>query len=270
MPEYLAPGVYVEELDTAPTPIPGVSTSTIDLETAHLLVAAMRPIIERVQPDWTHFNDSDPGVTVIQLLAWVAERVLDRSGSEFEQRRRAVLRAATVLTTAAGACSVEYETLKRPSYFAGRLLDAATLQLEQDYHREKLRRHNRNLHGVGIVSGLEVQVDAATDTNGGGIRIEPGYAVDGCGEEIAVTARIKLALPRDGEAAFVSLRHWNHPCAQMLSHAGTIEVSCMEEACLVAIAGNVLPPGLALARLVRLSGHWEVDGAFVPTRSGIT
>ena len=28
MPEYLAPGVYVEEIDTGPRPIEGVSTST--------------------------------------------------------------------------------------------------------------------------------------------------------------------------------------------------------------------------------------------------
>ena len=28
MPEYLAPGVYVEEIDTGPKPIEGVSTST--------------------------------------------------------------------------------------------------------------------------------------------------------------------------------------------------------------------------------------------------
>ena len=41
MPEYLAPGVYLEESDAGVNPIPGVSTSTIDIETAQALVAAI-------------------------------------------------------------------------------------------------------------------------------------------------------------------------------------------------------------------------------------
>jgi len=45
-------------------------------------------------------------------------------------------------------------TLRRVNYFAGRLLTAEDFRAEQEYHREKSRRHNRRLHGSGVASGL--------------------------------------------------------------------------------------------------------------------
>jgi hypothetical protein len=270
MPEYLAPGVYLEEFDAGVTPIPGVSTSTIDNETARALVAAIEPVVERAQPGWTRFNDTDPGITLIQVFAWVAEGLLYRSSANPEWRRKAVLRAADDLRRIADACAMERETLKRPRFFAGRFIDAETLQSEQDYRREKHRRHNRNLHGFGIVSGLEVRVDATTDSDGGRIVVEPGYAIDRCGEEIAVPDCVRLALPADGDAAFVSLRHWDHPYAQLLAQAGNLDVGCIEEACVVATVRDVLPPALPVARLVRSDGRWIVDAAFVPPRARST
>src|SRR4030081_1693362 len=139
MPEYLAPGVYLEESDAGVNPIHGVSTSTIDIETAQALVAAIESIVERTQPNWTRSNDPDPGITLIELFAWVAEGLLFRSGGYSERRRKAVLVAVADAVARADACATEREPLKRPSYFVGRLLDAATLQSEQDYLREKHR-----------------------------------------------------------------------------------------------------------------------------------
>jgi hypothetical protein len=267
MPEYLAPGVYIEEVDATPKPIPGVSTSTADLATASRLVAAMRPVLEQAGPEWSRFNHADPGITLIQLLAWVSEAMLDRSDAGFDERRKAVLRIVQAITQAAGVCANEGEPLKRPHYFDGQLLDAATLQLEQEYHREKDRRHNRNLHGFGIVSGLGVRVETATDTSGGRLVIEPGYAIDPCGEELAVPACVHVPLPSDGDAVFVSLRHWDHPCAQSPSRPDTIAARCIEEACLISIAGAVPARGLAIARLVRAESRWSVDVAYLPQRS---
>jgi hypothetical protein len=269
MPEYLAPGVYLEESDAGVKPISGVSTSPIDLETARALVAAIEPIIERTQPGWTRFNDTDPGITLIELLAWVAEGLLFRSGDDSERRRAAVLRAAADVVAVAEACAIEREPLKRPSFFDGRLIDAATLQSEQDYHREKHRRHNRNLHGFGIVSGLEVRVDATAGADGDSIVVDPGYAIDRSGEEIAVSECVRLALPADGDAAHVSLRHWDHPGAEVPSQ-GTLNVSDVDEACAIAIVRDVLPSALSIARLVRVDGHWSVDSAFVRTRARST
>jgi hypothetical protein len=46
----------------------------------------------------------------------------------------------------------------RLQYFYGQLLGARDFQAEQSYFREKLKLHNRCLHGYGVVCGLEVGV----------------------------------------------------------------------------------------------------------------
>jgi hypothetical protein len=48
--------------------------------------------------------------------------------------------------------------LDRLTFFHGQLLSAADLQTEQRYFREKLKLHNRCLHGFGIVCGFEVEL----------------------------------------------------------------------------------------------------------------
>lgn len=266
MPEYLAPGVYVEEIDTDLTPIPGVSTSTLDTETARRLVAAMEPVLGAT-PEWTQFNDHDPGVTLIQLFAHLGDGLLYRSTSNSDRRRKALLHAAARWTAAAGGCAKECEVLRRPNYFTGRFLDAATLQSEQDYHREKRRLHNRNLHGFGVVSGLEVRVEATSDPESPHVVIEPGYGIDRGGDEIAVHDRVRFTLPPNRDAAFLSLRHWDHPCTPMPNQAGTVDAGCTEDVCLLAIVDEVLPPAFALARLVRSNGRWTLDSDFVPPRA---
>ena len=62
--------------------------------------------------------------------------------------------------------------LKRNRCFWGKLLTAEDLELEQEYFREKLKRHNRYLHGFGVVFGLEVS------KNGRDVAISPGLAID--------------------------------------------------------------------------------------------
>src|SRR5688572_30311715 len=48
--------------------------------------------------------------------------------------------------------------LKRLNYFYGQMLGVADFQAEQAYFREKLKLHNRCLHGYGVVCGLLVSV----------------------------------------------------------------------------------------------------------------
>lgn len=45
---------------------------------------------------------------------------------------------------------------KRLNYFYGQMLGAADFRAEQDYFREKMKLHNRCLHGYGVVCGLRV------------------------------------------------------------------------------------------------------------------
>src|SRR5215468_3294692 len=50
----------------------------------------------------------------------------------------------------------EVPELERLNYFYGQMLSAADFRGEQSYLREKLKLHNRCLHGYGLICGLEV------------------------------------------------------------------------------------------------------------------
>jgi hypothetical protein len=268
MPEYLSPGVYVEEVDAGTQSIPGVSTS-IDSACLQSLVAELKKTVVAQVPAWTDSNEGDPGVTLLELFAWLTENLLYRAHDIPERGRTAALRAVTALSALVHPSTMVCATPTRPNFFFGQLLDTATLQAEQDYHREKLRLHNRTLHGFGIVSGLGVHVEPTSGSEGGRIIVDPGYAIDGCGEEIAVCAGAALAPPSGDNEAFVSLRFWEHPRpSDSPSVNGEPGVTCVEEACVLGFAQAVLPPALPLARLIRGDGGWSVDPAFAPPRAG--
>src|SRR6476620_6640079 len=44
------------------------------------LVAEARTRIPRYAPEWTDLNDNEPGMAVVQLLAWLAEMLIYRLG----------------------------------------------------------------------------------------------------------------------------------------------------------------------------------------------
>jgi hypothetical protein len=50
----------------------------LDDRTFEQLVAEARSRIPRFTPEWTNFNDSDPGMTLVQLHAWLTETILYR------------------------------------------------------------------------------------------------------------------------------------------------------------------------------------------------
>lgn len=54
------------------------------------------------------------------------------------------------------ASCAEVPQFDRLSYFYGQMLHARDLQIEQAYFRDKLKLHNRCLHGWGVVCGLEI------------------------------------------------------------------------------------------------------------------
>ena len=51
-------------------------------------------------------------------------------------------------------------TIERPRFFPRQLVTPDDLTLGQEYLRNKIRRHNRYLHGWGVVCGT--RVDAST------------------------------------------------------------------------------------------------------------
>jgi hypothetical protein len=75
--------------------------------------------------------------------------------------------------------------LERVRFFPRQLLGADDLTTEQTYFREKLRRHNRFLHGWGVVCGCAVK-PAPTEAKPYQVLICPGYIVTPCGDEIMI------------------------------------------------------------------------------------
>jgi hypothetical protein len=89
---------------------------------------------------------------------------------------------------------------ERPRYFAGKLVTAEDLELEQRYHIEKRCLLNRMLQGAGIVSGLEVVAGKQ-----GTVTVAPGLALDPNGREILVSEPRQLALPNGNEPVSICL-----------------------------------------------------------------
>lgn len=75
MIERLHPGVYVTEIAFQAKPIDGISTSTAPFSPAQ---AATHEAVVAPTPDWTQRNHGDPGVTLLQLFAFLRESLLFR------------------------------------------------------------------------------------------------------------------------------------------------------------------------------------------------
>jgi hypothetical protein len=77
--------------------------------------------------------------------------------------------------------------LKRPQYEVGHYLSARDLQTEQRYRLQRLRRHNRYLHGWGVICGLWI-VPLSDAKRPWAVQVCPGYAIGPYGDEIDVPA----------------------------------------------------------------------------------
>src|SRR5579884_772449 len=89
---------------------------------------------------------------------------------------------------------------ERPRYFPRQLITPDDLTLEQEYFRNKLRRHNRIMHGWGVVCGAKVcpvpvANGAASDPTGASaassfqpwlVTVSPGYILGPYGDEIII------------------------------------------------------------------------------------
>lgn len=84
--------------------------------------------------------------------------------------------------------------LERVNYFPRQLLTVEDMVTERDYFLQKLRRHNRFLHGWGVVCGLEVS--PAPDKGPWVVQIASGYALGPYGDEIYVAEPVLLDLSK--------------------------------------------------------------------------
>ena len=124
-------------------------------------------------------------------------------------------------------CQSSTASPERNRYFSGKRLTPSDLTAEQSYFRDKLRRHNRIVHGTGVVCGLEVRPAGDADAPWQ-IEVSPGYAMGPYGDEIVVGKPVSIDLAscrppvphrgrRSGRRArtvlFVTLEYAESPCA---------------------------------------------------------
>ena len=153
--------------------------------------------------------------------------------------------------------------LERTSFHAGQLLTAEDLTREQEYFRNKQRRHNRTLHGFGVVSGLRVTIA------GGKIVVDSGIALDCEGNEIVVGTPQELPplSSASSRVAYVSISYHDEVCEKTVTES--FEICFGEEninrghrhlrarwsAC-----GKIHP--LTIAKLRYSAQGWRVDRRF--------
>lgn len=78
------------------------------------------------------------------------------------------------------------QTPLRNNYFFGKLMDVPDFDVEQSYVVEKFRRHHARLHGTGVVCGLDVLQHPNPACQNRYVLVNPGEALDCCGNEILV------------------------------------------------------------------------------------
>jgi hypothetical protein len=99
-------------------------------------------------------------------------------------------------------------TRERTRFFSRQLVTPDDLTQDQVYVREKLRRHNRLLHGWGILCGAWVR--PSDDDPGRGVVVEPGCVLGPFGDEIVIDHDVPIDVFKEtleGEAV--------SPCVDM-------------------------------------------------------
>ncbi|RUR74499.1 hypothetical protein ACF3DV_12155 [Chlorogloeopsis fritschii PCC 9212] len=82
----------------------------------------------------------------------------------------------------------ECSAIERPRYFPRQMITADDMILEQTYFRDKLRRHNRLLHGWGTICGAIVcpVCNSKEEMKPWLVNVSPGYILGPYGDEIVI------------------------------------------------------------------------------------
>ena len=99
--------------------------------------------------------------------------------------------------------------LERVHYFPRQLITADDMTVEQQYFRQRMRLHNRYLHGWGVVCGCDVRVPTKQNVERPWlVEVSPGYVLTPQGDEIWIRDSITFDLAGDW-------RQPHDPCADV-------------------------------------------------------
>src|ERR1700720_3101294 len=90
----------------------------------------------------------------------------------------------------------QYNSAARTRFYNGMLLTDEHLRAEQNYHRETIKRLTRHLFGWGVVCGLTIEIKNLC------VKVQPGVAIDCCGNLIEVCKCITLDLSKECKERF--------------------------------------------------------------------
>jgi hypothetical protein len=93
-------------------------------------------------------------------------------------------------------------SLERTRFFFGRMLTVEDLNREQAYFLARSKRHNRYLHGWGIVTGLEVRLIGQEE-----LEVGSGMAIDCAGNEIVIESNTCLHITTDKAKVYLTLTY---------------------------------------------------------------
>lgn len=230
----------------------------LDDKELRALVSELTGVVRRHAPGWTDGGEADPGVTLLELLAFVLDILSFRETSISDRTFLSITRVLERLARLRRPGCVGLDGLTRPSYFSGRLLTAEDLRAEQDYQRGKLRLLGRLSWGTGIVRGLEVSLESATAAgNEPVVVIEPGCAIGADGEPLLVPAPLRCRLGAEPSAGYVTLHYFERPRGATPTTDGAVQADRIEEG--VAVRFESEPTGVVIARLERHAGLWRID-----------
>lgn len=246
------------------------------------LTVALSQTTSRHAPGWTDHNEADPGVTLIELIAFLSEH-LYRDVGRVEGAAAAAGRVVRALqpytdTVPPGVGQPDpsltavtcWSGHMRPRFYSGQLLSADDLSQEQSYHLAAHRRHLSTMHGFGVVSGLEVGVGP----DGGSVVVDAGYALDPEGREILFPCAAAMILPdRASTPLWVALEHVERRAGEVATPSTgaddgdpTLEASRIEDGCRLSLVDAVREPMVAVGRLIYEAERWRVDPSFAPPR----
>jgi hypothetical protein len=225
--------------------------------------------VRRHAPEWTGVNESDPGVTILELFAFLTEQLLYRA--PVPSHAHPLVNHLIANLTALSGHAAPANGLTRVRYFDGQFLSADDLRAEQDYFREKSRLQNRWLHGAGVVTGLSVTLDPGSAEDAEPVvHVSPGCAIAPDGELLRVeTGCVARYLSASASTAFVVLRFVERPIRPVAAVGKQAEPSRIEEGVAIEITAFELPHTVTVARLERGDGRWRVDPTFSTLRPGL-
>jgi hypothetical protein len=147
-----------------PLPVPN-----LDDRTFADLVAEGRSMIPRYAPEWTNYNPSDPGITLLELFAWLTEMILYRLNQVPEEHYRVFLELIGVSMRAGEPTQA---AIRRALQSLGARSRAVTLE---DF--EVLARHATSSDVETLATKIRLHVEELRLEDFGVLAREPGTEI---------------------------------------------------------------------------------------------